>query len=147
MKNPIAETGFTKPTDYDQLNIINPVAAAHKLFVAAVTELCSHPKCVLSEFTFDTIEDASPEDMMHFAKQRGFTVDYGTGGKVRMLFTCRPIDGRVGYQFVYSTPVAKDYEGAEQWIAKWNADYEANKAEKLSQVNSDFDNITQTTNK
>jgi hypothetical protein len=145
MNNPLENTGFTKPTDYDQLMIINPVAAAHKLFIAAVTELCSHPKCVLSEFNFDTIEDASPEDMMHFAKQRGFTLDYGYAGKVRMLFVCRPIDGRVGYQFVYSKPVADNQAGVNAWIAKWNADYELNKAEKLSQVNADFDIITQTT--
>jgi hypothetical protein len=145
MKNPLENTGFTKPTDYDQLNIINPVAAAHKLFIAAVTETFTLEKCPLESVTFKQIEGASPDDIMHLAKQKEFTVIPSALGYIMMHMACSPIDGGRGTQWIHSTPVAEDIKGAEQWIADWEYNYRKNKEEKLSQVNADFDIITQTT--
>lgn len=145
MKNPLENTGFTKPTDYDQLNIINPVAAAHKLFIAATTEFFTMEKCPLESVTFKQIEDASPEDIMHFAKQKEYTIIPSVLGYIMMHMACIPIDGGRGTQWIHSTPVAKDSEGVKEWIADWEYNYRKDKEEKLSQVCADLDNITQAT--
>jgi len=145
MKNPLENTGFTKPTDYDQLMIINPVAAAHKLFIAAVTETFELEKNPLESVTFKQIDNASPEDIMHLAKQKEFTVIPSALGYIMMHMACSPINSGRGTQWVHSTPVAKDSEGVKEWIADWEYNYRKNKEEKLSQVNADFDIITQTT--
>jgi len=145
MNNPLENTGFTKPTDYDQLNIINPVAAAHKLFIAATTEFFTLEKCPLESVTFKQIEGASPEDIMCLAKEKEFTVIPSALGYIMMHMACSPIDGGRGTQWVHSTPVANDSEGAKKWMDDWEYNYRKNKEEKLSQVNADFDIITQTT--
>jgi hypothetical protein len=146
MKNPLENTGFTKPTNYDQLMIINPVAAAHKLFIAAVTETFTLEKNPLESITFKQIEGASPEDIMHLAKQKDFTVIPSGLGYIMMHMACSPIDGGRGTQWVHSTPVAKDGEDAKKWMEDWEYNYRKNKEEKLSQVSADFNIITQTTN-